>query len=253
VSTTTTSLIAFAFIFGGALLGMVLRAILPEPHLSADSKDVVRLGSGLIATLAALVLGLLIASAKSAYDTQSAQIRQMTAQIILLDRFLEHYGPEAATARNLLRSSIVSLVGRIWHENIASSVKTAPFAATTTAEEFFDKIQELSPRNEAQRSFQARAIQLSSDLAQTRLLLFAQAENSIPIPFLAVLVFWLAIIFASLSLFARPNATISAALFIFAVSASGAIFLILELGQPFDGLIAISSAPLINALAPLQP
>jgi hypothetical protein len=250
VSTAATSLIAFAFIFGGALLGMLLRAILPEPHLSPDSKDVVRLGSGLIATLLALVLGLLIASAKNAYDTQSAQIKQMTAQIILLDRFLDHYGPEAETERKLLRSAVASLVGRIWQENRSTSVTTAPFVATTTAEEFFDKLLELSPRNEAQRSYQARAMQVSNDLAQTRLLLFAQADNSIPIPFLAVLVFWLAIIFASLSLFARPNATGRPVHFC-GVSASGSIFLILELSQPFDRLIAISSAPLRHALAPL--
>jgi hypothetical protein len=174
----------------------------------------------------------------------------MTAQIILLDRFLDHYGPEAETERKLLRSAVASLVGRIWQENRSTSVTTAPFVATTTAEEFFDKLLELSPRNEAQRSYQARAMQVSNDLAQTRLLLFAQADNSIPIPFLAVLVFWLAIIFASLSLFARPNATGRPVHFC-GVSASGSIFLILELSQPFDRLIAISSAPLRHALAPL--
>ena len=121
------------------------------------------------------------------------------------------------------------------------------------AEAAFYKLQELSPQNDTQRSLQGRAIQVSTDLAQTRMLLFAQKDSPIPAPFLAVLVFWLTIIFASFSLFARPNATVIGFLFIFVLSAAGAIFLILELSQPFSGLMQISSAPLRNALGSLGP
>src|SRR6516164_9208815 len=109
------------------------------------------------------------------------------------------------------------------------------------------------PETDAQRSLKTRALQITADLAQTRLLLFAQADSSIPMPFLAVLVLWLTIIFASFGLFSRLNPIVIAALFIFALSASGVIFLLLELGQPFEGLLQISSAPLRNALAPLGP
>src|SRR5216683_4511376 len=94
MSPIALSLIVFACVFGGTFLGMFLRKRLPGHHLSGDTKDVVRLGTGLIGTIAALVLGLLIGSAKSSYDTQSTQIKQLTANIILLDRFLEEYGPE---------------------------------------------------------------------------------------------------------------------------------------------------------------
>ena len=239
--------ITFVCVSAGALLGMFL----PGHRLSTEDKDVVRLGTGLIGTIAALVLGLLIASAKSSYDTQSTQIRQMTANIIVLDNLLAQYGPEANATRNLMRRGIVLLADRIWRENSSDSAKAVPFAATDTSEAFYAKLQQLSPQNDAQRSLQARAIQISTDIAQTRLLLFAQAGNSVPMPFLVVLIFWLTMIFASFGLFARPNAIVIGSLLIFALSAAGAIYLILELGQPFAGLMEISSAPLRNALPPL--
>src|SRR5260221_7205104 len=125
MSAIALSCIAFACISGGVLLGMFLRNALPEHHLSTDAKDVVRLGTGLIGTIAALVLGLLIGSAKNSYDTQSAQIRQMTASIVLLDNLLAQYGPETGTVRNLMRRSVVILADRMWRENISDLAKTA--------------------------------------------------------------------------------------------------------------------------------
>ncbi len=251
MSAIALSCIALACISGGALLGMFLRSTLAEHHLSGDAKDVVRLGTGLIGTIAALVLGLLIGSAKSSYDTQSTQVKQLTANIVLLDNFLEQYGPETAGVRNLLRRGVNILSDRMWRESNSDPAKSAPFEASAASEAFYLKLQELSPQNDSQRSLQARAIQLSTDIAQTRLLLFAQMGNSIPMPFLVVLIFWLTIIFASFSLFAQPSAIVIGSLFIFALSAAGAIYLVLELGQPFAGLMQISSAPLRNALAPL--
>jgi hypothetical protein len=246
------SVFAFACILGGTFLGMFLRKKLPEHHLTGDTKDVVRLGTGLIGTIAALVLGLVIASANGTYQTQSSQVQQLTANIVLLDRTLAQYGPEADSARNLLRSAVASMADRIWRENGSDTGKAEPFDASTAALSFYDEILKLSPRNEAQRSLQARAIATANGLAQTRLLLFANAGATIPMPFLVVLISWLAIIFTSFSLFADSNATTVVALCIFALSASAAIFLILELSQPFTGLMAISSEPLRNALTPLS-
>ena len=246
------SCVALVCILCGAFVGMALRKMLPGHHLSPDAKDVVRLGTGLVGTIAALVLGLLIASAKNAFDTQRGQVRQMTANIVLLDELLEQYGPEASPARGLLRSSVDIVVDRIWHENSSGASTAGPFKASAAGEAFYAKLQDLSPQNDAQRSLQTRAIQISTDLAQTRLLLFTQIENSIPMPFLVVLIFWITIIFASFSLFAEPNPIVIGSLFIFALSAAGAIFLVLEMGQPFSGLMQIPSAPLRSALAPLH-
>jgi hypothetical protein len=231
---------------------MLLRNKLPEHHLGGATKDVVRLGSGLIGTIAALVLGLLIASANSTYETQSTQVQQLTADIVLLDQTLAQYGPETASARNLLRRGVASMADRIWRQNGSGSRKAEPFEASAAALLFYDEILKLSPQNETQRSLQSRAIDAVQDLGKTRLLLFAEAGMAIPMPFLVVLISWLAILFASFSLFADNNATTVVALGIFALSASASIFLILELSQPFTGLMMISSEPLRDALAPLS-
>ena len=243
------SCVIFALTLGGIVLGALLRTTLPQHHLSKDSQDVVRLGVGLIATIAALVLGLLIAAAKGSFDTQSGQVKQITADIILLDALLEQYGPEAQPIRVEMRSVIGPLADRLWHEKAADAAR--PFARDAKTESAYIAIQALSPRNDLQRSLQSRAAQISTDLAQTRLLLFAESDSAIPAPFIAILAFWLIIIFASFSLFAALNVTVFAFLSLFALSASCAIFLILELSQPFTGLLMISSAPLRNALAPL--
>jgi hypothetical protein len=224
---------------------------LPEHHLSEDSKDVVRLGTGLIATISALVLGLLIASAKSSYDTQNGQIRQITADVILLDRLLSNYGPEARSLREDLRATVGRIAAQIWNEKASNSASAMPFEADPMGEMTIFRIQALSPVNDIQRALKPWAADVISDLAKTRLLLFTQKDNPISAPFLAVLVFWLFIIFLSFSLFAQPNATVIVSLLISALSAAGAIFLILELSQPFYGLMQIPSAPLLNALSPL--
>ena len=249
MSAIALSCITFVCISVGALLGMFL----PGHHLNSDDKDVVRLGTGLIGTIAALVLGLLIASAKGSYDTQSTQVTQMTSNVVLLDNLLAEYGPETTELRNLLRRGIAGLADRMWRENSSDVAKAHPFEVSAESDAFFAKLQRLSPQNDTQRSLQARAVQIATDIAQTRLLLFAQTNNSIPMPFLVVLIFWLTIIFGSFGLFAKPSVTVFGSLFVFALSAAGAIYLVLELGQPFAGLMQISSAPLRNALTPLGP
>ncbi len=249
MSAAVLSCLIFALTLGGIVLGALLRTTLPQHHLSKDSQDVVRLGVGLIATIAALVLGLLIAAAKGSFDTQSGQVKQITADIILLDALLEQYGPEAQPIRVEMRSVIGPLADRIWHEKAADAAR--PFARDTKAESVYVAIQALSPKNDLQRSLQSRAAQISTDLAQTRLLLFAESDSAIPAPFIAILAFWLIIIFASFSLFAALNVTVFAFLSLFALSAACAIFLILELSQPFTGLLMIPSGPLRNVLAPV--
>ena len=249
MNTLALSCLIFVLTLGGILLGALLRRALPEHHLSEDSQDVVRLGVGLIATIAALVLGLLIAAAKTSFDTQSTQITQITADIILLDNLLAEYGPEARPIREQMRSIISPLADQLWREKQPST--TAPFEFSATGEKAYLAIQALSPQNDLQRSLQARAAQVSTDLVQTRLVLFAESSNVIPTPFLVILVLWIVIIFASFSLFADLNLTVFTCLSFFALSASCAIFLILELSQPFSGLMMISSEPLRNALGPL--
>jgi Protein of unknown function (DUF4239) len=249
MSAAALSGIIFLLTLGGIFLGTLLRRILPKHHLSEDAQNVVRLGVGLIATIAALLLGLLIAAAKGSFDTQNTQVKQITADLILLDNILAQYGPEARPIRTQMRGTIGPFADQLWREKQARVA--VPFETNVAAEKVYLEIQGLSPQNDLQRSLQSRAAQLSNDLAQARLLLFVESDSLIPTPFLAILAFWLVIIFASFSLFSPLNVTVFTCLSLFALSAACAIFLILELSRPFTGLLAISSAPLRNALGPL--
>ena len=245
------SLVTFALVFGGALLGMYLRNALSEDHLREDVRDVIKLSTGLIGTMAALVLGLLIASAKSSYDTKSTQIKQITANIIQLDLDLERYGADAQNVRIALRSAIPPVIDRIWNEG--NRVKFSPFAATGEAAEFVKKLHQLHPNNDSQRALLAQVLSAAANVEQARLSLFTQSHDAIPTPFLVILIFWLAIIFTSFGLFVRPSRIAIVTFFVGGLSVASAIFLILEMGQPFTGLMQISSEAPRHALAPLGP
>ena len=249
MSSIAISLIVFGCVFGGALLGISLRAALPGHHLSADSRGAVMLGIGLIGTMAALVLGLLIASAKGSYDTQSTELTEMSSKIAFLDRILAHYGPETKESRDLLRSSVVRILNRMTSRGGTNPSREEPMYAGS--EVLFEKIQGLSPRDDTQRSLQAQAMNIALGIGQTRWLMFEQGVTSITMPLLVVLVFWLITIFVSFGLFAPPNATVVTSLFVSALSVSGAILMILEMYTPYAGLIQISSDPLRAALAHL--
>lgn len=248
---TQIALIVFACVFGGALLGMFLRVLIPEHHLSEDTKDVIKLGMGLIATMAALVLGLMIATAKSSYDMENEAVKHTAAKVLLLDRMLSNYGPETKETRELLRRTVASRLKAIWPEN---RFQRPSFDAPDAA--FADRgiegrILQLSPQNDAQRWLQTQALRVGRDIAETRWLVLGSLGSSIPVPFLVVLVFWLAIIFGSFGLFAPRNATVVAVFFLCALSVAGSIFLILEMDEPFEGVMKISSAPLRYALSNL--
>ncbi len=252
MSSLTISCIVFASVFGGTLIGMLLRARLPEQHLSAESKDLVKLGMGLIGTMTALVLGLLIASAKNSFDTQRNGLAQLSANFILLDRALAHYGPETKEAREMLRASVADMLQHTWpQENPQAGPAEAKMGTEGRYEGLYEKLQELTPKNDSQRALQAQALKTAADIAQTRWLLFTQKGSSIPTPFLVVMVCWLTLILGSFGLFAPPNATVFITLLVCALAVSSAVFLILELDRPFDGMIQISSAPLRAALAQL--
>jgi hypothetical protein len=243
------SSIVFACVFGGAVFGVLLRAALPEQHLGADSKDAVKVAMGLVATMAALVLGLLVASAKGSYDAQSTELTQMSANVVVLDRVLAHYGPETKDARDLIRNATAHVLGSLWsRDGAAPSQKEPPVSGN---EILLDKIQGLSPKNDSQRSLQAQALSMAMNLGQTRWLMYEQATTPVSVPLLIVLVFWITSLFISFGLFAPRNATVIASLFIAALSVSGAILLILEMYTPYGGLIHISSAPLRAALGHL--
>jgi hypothetical protein len=166
-----------------------------------------------------------------------------------LDRVLANYGPEAKGERDLLRGLAVSGLDQLWPQE-RSTASTAP-ASVAGWDVLYQKIQALSPTNDAQRSLQAQATSVLVGIGETRWLMYAQASNSVSRPMLAILIFWLTVIFISFGLSAPANATVTSALLVCGLSVCGAIFLILELYAPYGGLITVSSGPLRAALAQL--
>ena len=231
------------------MLGMSIAGRLPVHHLSPDSRDIVKMAVGTVATLAALVIGLLIATAQSSFDTRDSELREFSANLILLDRQLVHYGPSAQGARVPLKQYARYKLDSIWKTRASRSA--ADPDGWLLLEDVQDRIRSLAPTDEGQRWLQSRALQISGDLAKTRWLLDVQAGSSIPPAFLVLLLLWLTAIFTSLGLLAPVNSTVLATLLVCALSVSGAVFLILAMHTPFEGLIQISSGPLRDALAHL--
>jgi hypothetical protein len=247
MSTILAALIISGCLFGAVLLGRLLRRCLPDHHLSADTKDAVKLAMGLVATMAALLLGLLVSSAKGTYDAQRNQVIQLAAKLAVLDRVLTLYGPEAAEARAQLRTAVEEAVRRVWVH--ARSAPLHKLADPRAGDAVHASIQQLDPKNDAQRLLKSQAVSLGMEIGELRALMLAQSVASISMPLLVVVVCWLVVIFFSFSLLAPPNATATLALIVSAFSVASAIFLILELDRPFGGLIQISNEPLLNALS----
>jgi len=248
MSSLTIGLISVGSIFAGALLGMGLQRLLPGNHLSKETQDLVRLSSGTIATLTALVLGLLVSSAKSSFDSVTSGIVQGSAKIILLDRALARYGPESKPAREQLKRSVAAGIEMVWPMTQTGVPALTAFERANGMELVQDKLGELTPQNDTQRQLVAQAQQMVGDLGQTRWMLIEQQQNQLPLPLLLILVFWLSLLFASLGLFAPFNTTALTVLFVSACAISAAIFLVLELNRPLEGFIKVSNAPFVNAL-----
>jgi hypothetical protein len=251
MNSLVVAVIGFACSFGGTALGYFLRAVLPASHLDDDSKEVLKLGTGFIGTLAALVLGLLVASATTEFNSESDDFERLATDVVLLDRALKHYGPEASGARDRLRQTVASFVKRV---SPPSGSRAPAFDApevTTLGGSVFDSIRALSPQNDAQRAIQTQAVQIGLELAKTRLALRQGQDGSIPRPFLVVLMFWLAVLFTGFGLLSPRNPTVIVVLFTCALSVAGAMFLIMDLDEPFEGLIQISSDSLRDAVSQL--
>ena len=252
MSSLAIASLVFGCSFGAAVIGMVLHVKLPDRHLDQDSRDVVKLVMGLIATMSALVLSLLIASANSSYDRQSSELKVLSANVLLLDRTLKFYGPGAKEARDGLRDAIRQTHDRIWSPDGVRPENLDSRATRNSVNASIEQLLRLSPKTDAERMMQSRAVQESESITQSRLAMFEQLGSSISWPFLTVLVFWICVLFVGFGLFARFNPTVTVALVVGALSVAGAIFLILELSEPYRGLMRISDEPLRNVIGQID-
>jgi hypothetical protein len=242
-----TTIIAVT-LFVAVLLGIWLRSLLPQDHLSAESKDAVKVAMGMVATMTALLLGLLVSSAKAYYDTTRSEIVQMTTKLALLDRALTMYGPDATEARGKLRVAVREAIAGLWPEE--GAVRLAPDERADDA--VYVAIHGLTPRDDVQRDLKAEAKTLATQLRELRMLLVAQSKPSVSTPMLVTVTCWLVMILAGFSLVAPRNATTTIALLAAVLSVVGAVFLVLELETPLSGIIRISSAPVQKVLGDLK-
>lgn len=245
MNSVALGLAIFACFFGGALLGMALRRTLPEHHLSDDSQRLLGMGLGIIGTMAGLVLGLLVASATGAYNAQRTDLLDAASKVVMLDHILAHYGPEATPPREALRAAVARALVRMWPNEAAPQLEPG----TVGGDAILDELENLSPKTDAQRSLKGEAIGLAINIAQIRWLMYAESGSSFSMPLLIVLVFWFTITFVGFGLFSPPNPTVVTALGLCALAVSGAIFVMLAMYTPFQGIVQLSSAPLRDALA----
>lgn len=242
------SIVVIVCTYCGTHLGLQIRKRLPDHHLAEDTKEIVKLSAGLIATLTALVLGLLISSAKDTLDTMNRELVQDGAKVILLDRNLANYGPAANEIRAEMRSHVAYILKLLWNEDIPANAALQSAEDSLALEKIQARLRDLASQTNAQRQLLSQSLQLSNDLALSRWLIVETSQRELPHPFLVVLLLWLVILYTCYGLIAPKNGTVRVVLFISALSIAGAIFLILEMNTPLGGIIKVSSAPMQKAL-----
>jgi hypothetical protein len=234
-------------VFASAMLGMLIRRKLPKSHLSDETKGVVTLSMGVVGTLTALVLSLLIATASSTYNTRNQEITALAAKVIQLERLLRRYGPEADGERDLLHRYTAMKLQDLFPKGSAKPVLANP-RTITLFEELEDRLAAMEGHNAQQRWLLSQAQALTADISEVRWLLIEQDVLGIPVPVLLVVLFWVCLLFVSFGLFAPPNATVTVVLFLCTVAVAGAIQTILDLSRPFEGVVRVSGEPLRHAL-----
>jgi hypothetical protein len=247
------SLIVAACVFGSAAISITRNRWLPKEHLSKETQDVIRLATGMISVLASLVLGLLVATTKSAFDQTDTEVKGAAADLIMLERTLRDYGPGSLDARALLQRFTARTLDQVWPgETETAKPRVDDLAAGVLLQQLRRTIRALTPSTGSQTELRGEAVQLANGIARTRWLLIEQSGSSVRPLFLIVLVTWIVLIFASFGFNAPRNATVLTAFLVCALAIGGAIFLILEMDGPFDGYITVSSKPMHKALKYMQ-
>jgi hypothetical protein len=249
--TLIIGLIALAAILGGAFIGVKIRDRLPEHHLSDETKGLVTVSTAVIATVSALVLGLLISNANTSFTRLGGEVTALSAQILRLDQMLRRYGADAEPARSVLLHYAERKTADLFPEDPADVRLSNPLTY-----ELLQRLEEmllaLKPANARDQWWLTQAMALAAKIGDTRWLLAQQIGQGTPKAFVALLVFWLALLFASFGLFAPPNLTSAITLTLCALAVAGAVAMFLELEQGFGGLVRISPEPMRQAVKTLE-
>jgi len=238
--------VVLALVLAATVLGLYLGRILPKHHLSEDSRTVIRAFMDLNALLATVVLGLLIFSAKTSFDTKDTEWRHASANIIMLDRLLVDYGPETRDIRARLRQAVTRKLAQIEQADPPAG------ELIVRVDDMQKEISALVPTDDAQRWLKSKALDVGNEIARARWFLIDEIDVEMPLPFLVITVFWIALIFFSYGLISPINATVLTVVVLCAISLAAAIYLILEMDRSVGGLISISTEPLRQSLIELE-
>jgi hypothetical protein len=245
---TTISLFSLGLIVVGTLVGLTLNRRLPEHHLTNGSRDAIKVGAGMVSMMTALVLGLLVSSAKSRFESANEAVCGGSARIIVMDRLLQSYGPGAAEIREDLHKGAALAAEMLWPKKPGSIEAFKIFESARPMEKMVERIRALKPENPVQVSLQSQLLNLGNEQVRERWMQIEMAQAEAPPAMLITMLFWLTMLFVSFGLLAPRNPTVVVVLFVGALSVSSAIFLILELGHPMDGIIKVSGQPMFKAL-----
>lgn len=249
------ALIALAAMFGSTLLGILVRPLLAEHHRSKHTTSVVKLGVGMVITVTSLVLSLLTFSVKGNFDATEREVRTLAASIIILDRALHAYGPEADGARDLLREYTDRAIRTTWPEEFGGH-QQRPLESRALGEKLFvlqNLIRRLDPADAFHREVAGECLTDIQTVVRQRFGLIEQVHRSIPSPLLWGVICWLAIIFLSFGLRAPRNTVVLMTMALCALAIASSIYFVDDMDTPFDGVIKISSTAMRSALAHETP
>jgi hypothetical protein len=246
------SSIVFAAVLSGGVAGLALAGLLAGNVVGSDAtKDIIRLATGLLVTMTALVLGMLVSSANSSYQDRKNELAEMASDFVVLDQVLASYGSETQVIRDELRRLAENSLERIWPSQASRQSQLRP---GDRGQVLYHQLQILAPKNDTQTAAKTVAISAADSLRRTYFLMFLKSEqNSLSFPLLAVLVAWLTVIFIGFGLLAPRNDTIITTLVVCALAVSGAIFIIMAMYKPFSGIMRISPSPIHDALSRMGP
>lgn len=244
-------LAVFALLSATALIALYFHPRLPDHQLTKDTQDAVKVGVGMIVVLSALVLGLLIASVKNTFDTATRDLKHFSTQIVLLDRTLRVYGPQAASARHLIEQYVERALAGTWPSDDSPAIVNDP-RAEQLIYRLQDAILTLVPEGSRERALADEMKGEVRRLIELRWTLVEEATESLNVPLLSVLVVWLMVIFASFGYNAPRNGLVMVSFVLCAASIGGALFLVVQMDRPFEGLITVSPTPLQNALIDIR-
>ena len=243
------TVLVLAYLLIAVWIGMWLRRFAPIYDLSPDSKDTVKQAMGLVTTMSALVLGLLVDSTKSFYDRNRTRTLETASKFALLHRMLTIYGPQAAEVRGELHALVEEMMRRIWSDDADIRAKST----SQIGNDFYIAVLRLEAHDDTERTLKEEAVNLTNEIAEVRSLMQAESIPSISKPMLVMLVHWLVVIFFSTSLIAPSSGSADFALIASVLCVAGAIFLILELDRPFNGFLRISREPMLKMLRQFGP